>query len=208
MSDASGAGAPSLLELLKADAARQLHFAGVPDARVSGLRLARMLPSPRFVPVVLYRLSYWCARRRLGPIAKLFSLANFVLFGLEIGVTCEIGPGLYFPHTLGTVLGPRRIGKNAVIYHGVTVGAKEPDLGFDPAKRPLVGDGVFIGSGAKVLGGVTLGDGCVVAANAVVVRSVAPGDVVAGVPARVVKRTATPADDGRAAAPPDAGEPA
>jgi serine O-acetyltransferase len=115
-------------------------------------------------------------------------MVNFVLFGLEIGMDCEIGPGLYFPHTSGTVIGARRIGANAVIYHNVTLGAKEPDLAFEPGKRPEVGDDVFLGSGAKILGGITLGNRAVVAANAVVVHSVPEGAVVAGIPAKIVKQ--------------------
>jgi serine O-acetyltransferase len=178
----------TLLGLLKADAARQLHFAGVPGAEIGTLRLLRMLPSPRFVPVVLYRVAYWCGRNHLRPIGKLFSMTNFVMFGLEIGLDCEIGAGLYFPHTSGTVIGARRIGTNAVIYHNVTLGAKAPDLAYDPSKRPEVGDGVFLGSGAKILGGVTLGHGAVVAANAVVLDSVPDRAVVGGIPAKILKQ--------------------
>jgi serine O-acetyltransferase len=115
-------------------------------------------------------------------------MTNFVMFGLEIGLDCEIGAGLYFPHTSGTVIGARRIGTNAVIYHNVTLGAKEPDLAYDPSKRPEVGDGVFLGSGAKILGGVTLGHGAVVAANAVVLDSVPDRAVVGGIPAKILKQ--------------------
>jgi serine O-acetyltransferase len=178
----------SLVALLKADAARQLHFAGEKGAQVGTLRLLRMLPSPRFVPVVLYRLSHWCGGHRLRPVGKIFSLMNFVIFGLEIGVDCEIGPGLYFPHTSGTVIGAQRIGANAVIYHNVTLGAKEPDLAYDPGKRPEVGDDVFLGSGAKILGGISLGHRSVVGANSVVLHSVPEGAVVAGIPAKIVKQ--------------------
>jgi serine O-acetyltransferase len=177
-----------LIALLKADAARQLHFSGVIGVSVGTLRLLAMLPSPRFVPVVLFRLSHWCARHRLRPAGRVFSLVNFVMFGLEIGMDCEIGPGLYFPHTSGTVIGAQRIGANAVIYHNVTLGAKTPDLAFDPRMRPDIGDDVFLGSGAKILGGITIGHRAVVAANAVVVHSVPEGVVVAGIPAKPVKQ--------------------
>lgn len=176
----------NLLELLKADAARQLHFAGVKEPEVGLGRLLRMLPSPRFMPVVLYRLAYWCGKHHLRPAGKLFSLITFVTFGLEIGLDCEIGPGLFFPHTSGTVIGAHRIGARAVIYHNVTVGAKTPDLSYDPELRPTVGNDCFLGSGSKILGGITLGDGVVVAANAVVVKSVPANSSVGGVPAKPI----------------------
>jgi serine O-acetyltransferase len=177
-----------LLSLLRADAERQLYFAGE-RGPASPLRLARATASPRFAPVLLYRLSHWCASHRLRPVGKALSTANFVLFGLEIGLDCAIGPGLYLPHTQGTVLGARRIGANAVIYHGVTVGAKTPDLDYDPEKRPTIEDGVLLGAGAKVLGPVTVASGAVVAANAVVVRSVQERTTVAGIPAAPVDVT-------------------
>lgn len=183
----------SLVGLLRADAERQLHFAGVRCDRVGALRLLRMLPSPRFVPVVLYRVAYWCATHHLRPAAKAFSLLNFVLFGLEIGIDCEIGAGLYLPHTSGTVIGARRIGKNAVIYHNVTIGAKELDLAYDPKKRPEVLDEVLLAAGAKVLGGITIGNRVVVAANAVVLDSIPDGALVGGVPGRIIRQDRQPA---------------
>jgi serine O-acetyltransferase len=177
----------TLLELLKADAARQLHFGGTPDATVGTARLLRMILSPRFAPVVTCRLAHWCAAHHLRPLGKLFSMLNFVIFGLEIGLECQIGPGLYFPHTSGTVVGASRIGANVVIYHNVTLGAKTPDLVFDGRLRPTVGDDVFLGSGSKVLGGIHIGDGAVVAANAVVLKDVPPHCVVGGVPAKILE---------------------
>src|SRR5262249_39706669 len=130
----------SLGRFLHADLRRQhelLH--GRPE---SGPRLLTGLLSPRFAPVLLYRLSHWAYVHHLSPIAKLISLINFTVFGIEIAVRCPIGPGLYFPHTQGTVIGALRIGRNATIYHGVTLGAKEMDLGYTPDARPIVLDDV------------------------------------------------------------------
>ena len=180
----------NLLGELRADVARQHHFLGHPiDPEEVGIgAVARAFFSPRFMPVALFRLGHACASHHMRPIGKVFSLLNFVLFGLEIGVDCKIGPGLYFPHTSGTVLGAHSIGSNAVIYHNVTVGAKVPDLAFNGSVRPRIGDNVFLGAGAKVLGPVRVGDDVVVAANCVVVKDVPAGSLVAGVPGRITPR--------------------
>lgn len=143
--------------------------------------------SPRFVPVLLARTAHKFYLLGLSPLARVVSLANFFLFGIEIAVRCPIGPGLILPHTHGTVIGARSIGANAIIFQGVTLGAKEVDFGYSQDARPSVGDGVVIGSGAKVLGGLTIGDGARIGANSVVLRSVPANRLVVGIPGRVVE---------------------
>jgi serine O-acetyltransferase len=130
------------------------------------------LLSPRFAPVFLFRLSQALRRAHLGPLAKIVGLLNFTLFGIEIASQCHIGKGLFFPHTQGTVIGAAGIGDNAIIYHGVTLGARSLDMGFNADQRPTVGDNVLIASGASILGGLTVGSGAKVGANALVTRSV------------------------------------
>ncbi|CAM4013680.1 Serine acetyltransferase [Pseudomonas reidholzensis] len=175
-----------LCGLLLCDARRHRALLGA-DVNASVARLVLGMFSPRFAPVLLYRLAYACQRHRLSPLAKVFSLMNFLLFGIEIAVACRIGPGLFFPHTHGTVIGAYSIGSNAVIYQGVTVGARDLDFTYDEAHRPVLGDGVMLGAGAKVLGGIRLGDGVTVAANAVLLMSVADHCVVGGIPAKILK---------------------
>jgi serine O-acetyltransferase len=161
----------------------------------SGLRLWLGVLSPRFVPVLLCRLAFFFYRLNLGPVAKVFSLLNFFLFGIEIAVRCPIGKGLFLPHTQGTVIGAWSIGENATIFQGVTLGAREVDFSYQESSRPTVGDNVIIGSGAKVLGGLTLGSDSRVGANAVVLVDVAPGFLAVGIPAKVFdKRAAINAD--------------
>src|ERR1039458_2311661 len=128
-----------LLEMLLQDLERQYHFGGKPEKKAKVVDLIFALGNARFLPVLLQRISYALYRRKLRLLAKGTSLFNFLLFGIEIGMQCEIGPGLYFPHTMGTVIGALKIGRNAVIYHQVTIGAKEMDLEFTPEKRPIVG---------------------------------------------------------------------
>lgn len=144
----------------------------------------------RFLPVVIYRLSFQAQEMNFYITAKLLTLFNFVIFGTEISPKCAIGRSLCFPHTLGSVIGAARIGKTALIYHGVTIGANTMDYGYTMDKRPLVGDNVTLGSGAKILGGITIGNNVVVGANAVVVNSIPDNVVVGGVPARIIRHIA------------------
>ena len=149
-------------------------------------RMWLLLPTPRVAPVFLCRLAHQFYRWRLGPVAKILSLINFVIFGIEIAVRCPIGPGLLLPHTQGTVIGARKIGANATIFQGVTLGAKEMDFEFHADRRPELGDDVTVGSGAKVLGGIVVGNGARIGANTVVSESLAPHALAVGGAMRVI----------------------
>ena len=165
-----------LSEYLAADL-RRLHLNPTTPAP-TGLRLWVGLISPRFTPVLLYRLAYWLHNLNLGPLAKLLLVINFVAFGIEITARTRIGKGLFLPHTQATVIGAASIGDNAIIYNGVTIGAKRLDWGFHEEFRPVIGNDVLIGSGAKVLGPIAIGDGVKIGAMAVVMRSVSAGSIV------------------------------
>lgn len=154
---------------------------------VSGLRMWIGVFSPRFVPVLLCRLAHFFYCLKLASVAKFFSLLNFFFFGIEIAVQCHIGKGLFLPHTQGTVIGAYSIGENAIIFQGVTLGARELDFSFSESSRPSVGDGVTIGSGAKILGALTIGSGSRIGANAVVLASIPENVSAVGVPAHVIK---------------------
>ncbi|ABD68995.1 serine O-acetyltransferase [Rhodoferax ferrireducens T118] len=178
-----------LLTYLAADLRRARVLLNGSADGVSGLRLWLGVLSPRFVPVLLCRLAHSFYRLKLGLLAKAVSLLNFFLFGIEIAVRCPIGKGLFLPHTQGTVIGAWSIGENVTIFQGVTLGAKELDFSYQESSRPTVGDGVTIGAGAKVIGGLVLGSDSRVGANAVVLNDVAPGSLVVGIPAKVVDRS-------------------
>lgn len=178
----------SLKQVLLADLRRQWRAAGSDAVPSSWGHIVRSLANNKFLPVVLVRLAHELDARGVSPLAKICSLANQVLFGVEVAIRSDIGPGLYFPHTGGIVLGAQRIGSDVTIYHGVTLGAAELDVAFTPGRRPLVGDNVVIASGAKVLGGVMIRDGAIVGANAVVVDDVGERWIVGGVPAKFLKQ--------------------
>ena len=175
-----------LKALLYADLERQLHLSGHPGARASLPRLLRRLLHPRFLPIFLCRASRSALLNGLPALAHLLSYMNQVIFGIEISPRCTIGPGIFFPHTSGTVIGASKIGRDATIFQGVTLGARQIDMSYDLALRPVLGDYVVVGAGAKVLGGIALGDNVKVGANSVLLRSVPANAMVAGVPAREV----------------------
>lgn len=176
-----------LLSFLAADLRRaRVVLYGSADG-VSCARLWLGVLSPRFVPVLLCRIAHCFYCLKLGPVAKAVSLVNFFLFGIEIAVRCPIGKGLFLPHTQGTVIGAWRVGENATIFQGVTLGAREVDFSYSEQSRPIVGDGVTIGSGAKVLGGLCIGNGARIGANSVVLQSIPAHALAVGAPARFVQ---------------------
>jgi serine O-acetyltransferase len=177
-----------LKRLLYSDLARQAELEGRPVARPGFLCFLRRLLHPRFLPIVLCRVSRAAMLRRIPVLPELLTYLNLVLFGLEVSRRCEIGPGIFFPHPSGTVIGAWRIGSNVTIFQGVTLGAKKMDLGFDCRLRPEVGDNVVLGAGSKILGGIHIGDNVTVGANSVVVDSVEAHSTVAGIPARKVSK--------------------
>jgi len=171
---------------LRTDIERYYQLAGRVGP-VSGFRLAVACFKPRLVPNVFLRASGFFYRHRMRPLAKFFTILNVLFFGIEVSPRVEIEGGLFLPHTVGTVIGAERIGSNATIMQGVTLGTKEPDMKFTAAMRPLVGDHVTIGAGAKIIGRVKLGDHAKIGANAVVLQDVPPHAVVAGNEARIVQ---------------------
>lgn len=145
------------------------------------------------VALAVHRIGHVIWRRSPGGVLwRLYRLVDLVVVKLVVGADLPasacIGAGLRLEHGgKGVVLNEDVvIGKGVTLYHQVTLGWK--DVGnFDDAQPvPTIGDGVVLGAGAKVLGGVSIGDAAVVGANAVVLIDVPAGGVAVGVPARVV----------------------
>ncbi|HET9065627.1 MAG TPA: hypothetical protein VFN22_07415 [Gemmatimonadales bacterium] len=140
-----------------------------------------------------YRLMWWADRRHLAPLAMVFGKINAVFGQCIIGRGADFGPGFVLIHSQGVVInGSVRGGRNIRIEHQVTIGAEKD-------QSPRLGDEIFVGAGAKIIGAVTIGDGARIGANAVVVRDVPPGVTVGGIPARILKLadgTRPPAEPG------------
>jgi len=176
-----------LLELLKADLLRlSIPIDDLHEPKINWLKVL----SPRFIPVLFVRLArYFYLRRWLRFFSSIFTWLNVVVFGIEFTARCEVGAGLMLPHSVGTVVGASVIGDNATVFQGVTVGALEADLQYDERLRPRLGDNVFVGAGAKLLGGIDIGNNVKIGANSVVLKSLPDNCVAVGVPAKIIKST-------------------
>ena len=110
--------------------------------------------------------------------------------GIEIHPAAVIGKGLFIDHGSGVVIGETTvIGDNVTLYQGVTLGGTGKEHG---KRHPNIGSNVTIGSGAKVLGPITIGDNCKIGAGSIVLKDVPPNCTVVGNPGRVVRKQGIP----------------
>jgi len=115
--------------------------------------------------------------------------------GLDLPWQVAVGAGLKVTHGWGLVVSSRaKIGNNVTLFHGVTIGQKDRILadGSRLSGFPTIGNNVWIGPHAIVIGQVSIGDGAIVGGGTVVTEDVAAGCVVVGNPMRVVRRDAVP----------------
>ena len=138
-----------------------------------------LLFQSRIGAVLLYRLNRWLRDRRVPLLPALCDRLAIVGWNVNIGAHTVIGAGLYLPHGNVVIDGIVRIGRCCVIAPWVTIGVNGSVAG------PTIGDDVFIGTGAKLLGGIHIGDGARIGANAVVLSDVPAGATAVGVPAKV-----------------------
>ncbi len=131
--------------------------------------------------MVWYRAMQWAQSWRLVPLAMLFNKLNAICCQCIIGRGADFGPGFVLIHSQGVVInGQVRGGERIFVEHQVTIGAERNIT-------PRLGNDVFIGAGAKVIGGVSIGNQVRIGANAVVIRDVPDGATVGGVPARILR---------------------
>lgn len=135
---------------------------------------------------VNYRVSHFFYKMRLFFLARLFSQIGRFVTGIEIHPGAKIGKRLFIDHGMGVVIGETAvIGDDVLLYQGVTLGG----TGIEKGKRhPTIGNNVVIGTGAKVLGNITIGDNSYIGANAVVIKDVPHNSTVVGVPGRITKQ--------------------
>jgi len=150
--------------------------------------LAKTLLTDGTFAMLCYRLMQWSQKRRLVPLAMLFNKVNAFFGQCIIGRGAEFGPCFVLIHSQGVVInGSVRGGEHVYVEHQVTIGAEKQ-------VSPRIGNHVFIGAGAKIVGAVALGDHSRVGANAVVVHDVPDGATVGGIPAKVLRQRAPDGD--------------
>ena len=147
--------------------------------------ILRILLTDGTSAVFLYRAAQLLRKIGLGVIGWFILELNKFLNGCVIGRNAEFKEGLVLMHPIGVVInGGVRGGLHIVIESGVVIGAAKNGL---PVEVPVLGNYIFIGAGAKVLGGIKIGNNVKIGANAVVVKDVPDGATVVGIPARVVR---------------------
>ena len=165
------------------------HWQDVPIARrlfgETGARVAACFLSIELQAVLLYRVQAWCSRKHIPIVPNICRRLTMVMCGFSVGHNTQIGPGLLLNHGHVIIDGRTKIGALCSIAPFVTIGL---DTGGPDSSHagPTIGRYVFVGTGAKILGGVTIGDNARIGANAVVMCDVPTNCTAVGVPARII----------------------
>ena len=155
-------------------------------------KLSIILTYPGVKAIFFHRIANFFAIAKFDLIARMISQFSRFLTGIEIHPKAKIGKNLFIDHGMGVVIGETsEIGDNVTIYHAVTLGGISPSIKSheqrDVKRHPTLNNNVVIGSGAQVLGPITIGEHAKVGANAVVTHDVPPHAVMVGIPAKNIK---------------------
>jgi serine O-acetyltransferase len=156
------------------------------DPAARGVAAAEILATwPGVHALLAHRLAYALHDASVPLLPRMIAAVARSLTGIEIHPAARIGSGFFIDHGMGVVIGETaEIGDSVTLYQGVTLGG----TGFQTGKRhPTVQDNVTIGSGAKLLGPITVGHGSKIGANTVVVHDVPPNSTVVGNPGHPVR---------------------
>ncbi len=178
---------PGAWRAFRADLARYFRYANA-ETRWQRLRIA--LHTEAIPALAVYRFGRWLREEAPAPLRPLLKIPHSIAFetvrlafGICLAPQARIGPGLYIGHSGGIwVAGGAVIGAECNLSQDVTIGIG----GTARRGTPIVGDRVWIGPKATVVGPIKVGDGAVIGANSLVVSNVPENGVAVGVPARVV----------------------
>ena len=156
-------------------------------------KLSVILTYPGVKAVLFHQIAHFFSVAKFDLIARVISQFSRFLTGIEIHPAAKIGKNFFIDHGMGVVIGETsEIGDNVTIYHMVTLGGISPSINSDNQRQvkrhPTLKDNVVIGSGAQVLGPITVGENAKVGANAVVTKDVPANAVMVGIPAKNVNK--------------------
>lgn len=140
-----------------------------------------------FSAVVLYRLKRWLHDRHVPILPRLCEWVNIVMWQVQIADNATIGPGLCISHGQVIIAGECRVGAHCTFnpFSGCgLVHKRKFDHPWDGLVGPTLGDNVFVGVGARIMGPITIGDNVRIGANSIVIHDIPADSVVIGVPAR------------------------
>ena len=154
-------------------------------------KLSLILTYPGVKAVFFHRIANFFSVAKFDLIARIISQFSRFLTGIEIHPGAKIGKNLFIDHGMGVVIGETSdIGDNVTIYHMATLGGIAPSINSNDQRNikrhPTIKDEVVIGSGAQVLGPVTVGRCAKIGANAVITKDVPEKAVMVGIPAKNV----------------------
>ncbi len=144
------------------------------------------------LPILLFRIRNHLLRWDVPVLPYLCDRLSTAFWHVSFGRHVEIGPGLFIAHGQVVIDGKVKLGSACALSPWVTIGLSGRRRNVYDLRGPVIGDRVFIGTGAKVLGPITVGDDVRIGANSVVIDDVPSGATVVGTPARVVHETPPP----------------
>jgi serine O-acetyltransferase len=157
-------------------------------------KLSIILTYPGAKAVFFHKIANFFAIAKFHLVARIISQFSRFLTGIEIHPKANIGKNLFIDHGMGVVIGETsEIGDNVTIYHMATLGGISPSVNSNEQRNikrhPTLKDNVVVGSGAQILGPVTVGKNAKIGANAVVTKDVPENAVMVGIPAKNVGET-------------------
>lgn len=140
---------------------------------------------PGLFAIWFHRISQWLWNHHLLFLGRFISALARFFTGIEIHPGAKMGRRVFIDHGMGVVIGETAVvGSDVLIYQGVVLGGTS----LEKKKRhPTIKDGVVIGSGAKIIGNITIGTCSKIGAGSVVLKSIPPGSTCVGIPGRVVQ---------------------
>ena len=154
-------------------------------------KISVILTYPGVKAMFMHRIANFFAIAKFDLIARIISQFSRFMTGIEIHPKARIGKNLFIDHGMGVVIGETSdIGDNVTIYHMVTLGGISPSINSNDQREvkrhPTLQDNVVVGSGAQVLGPITVGKNAKIGANAVVTKNVPENGIMVGIPAKNV----------------------